>query len=174
MPIEMTKEQYESYLKEQQHQERVDGYVRSDISSKSMYPQVGKPITERQIEKLIDTDVPQNDVLKRLWLFSSESGRHFELTNIPDQKAHQKMKRGLRDIMRISTWDADEYMEIRQTLLLYNDVLSGKSIGWTDNARERDALNESRSIHRIEEGRQAPPRESSGFLSFMSGRRRYG
>jgi hypothetical protein len=76
---------------------------------------------------------------------------------------YQRLRRSVTDLFRIGAWDAPEYFEQRQ-LKFESELLMTKSIGWTDNARERDALNETRNAMMIRDDRPQQPRESHGFL----------
>lgn len=164
MPLEMSEAEYEQYRKNQQRQEIAAEEL--EAPSRRQYPQLGKPFMDRHLGKLLDPDVPTGQNLDRLWIFSSEAARHLQLTIIPDREAHRTLRRKLRDIIRVSTWDADDYLAQRQALLFSSDILAGKSIGYTECTRERDALNEDRRVVKVDD-RQPPPRESAGFLGFL-------
>ncbi|MDD5049998.1 MAG: hypothetical protein WC489_07300 [Patescibacteria group bacterium] len=168
MPVEMSQEQYEQYLREQEKEEIIDEESRSP---RRTYPSLGKPFSDRHLEKLLDPDVPRNETLENLWLFGDYASRHLELTIIPDRESHHGLRQKMRDLQRISTWDADDYLQLRQALVFASEVLAGKSIGYTDNTRERDALNEDRRVVTVKDDRTPQPKEG-GFFSGIIGRRR--
>jgi len=117
---------------------------------------------------LLDPDIPDDGSLKDLWLFSGDVARHVELTNIPTPEAHRKFRRATTSILRVATWDADDYLQQRMAKLAFCDILAGKSIGYTRHTRERDALNENRLTQTLRDDRPAPPRsDGGGFLSFL-------
>lgn len=163
MPIQMDEEEYRA------RQEALEEDLERDIPASPI-----KPLGERQMEKLIDPDVPtdtDSKELNKLWIFSSKATRHIELTNIPTPEAHKIIRRKMTDLTRIAHWDADEYLQVRMAKFFVTDILGGKSIGYTRHSRERDALNENRITQTIRDDRPLPPRESGGFLNFVRGRR---
>ena len=155
MPVEVSAADYEALL------QRVNDPNRP-------LPQSGPSIAEQSLSMLLDPDIPDDGSLKDLWLFSGDVARHVELTNIPTPEAHRKFRRATTSILRVATWDADDYLQQRMAKLAFCDILAGKSIGYTRHTRERDALNENRLTQTLRDDRPAPPRsDGGGFLSFL-------
>jgi hypothetical protein len=129
---------------------------------------------EKYLEKLLNPSVPvdrsQLPHVKRNWLLASEAAVHLQLTNIPDPGMLFMLQNMVTDLFRVGAWDADEYFDQRQ-LKLESTIMMLKSIGYTKNPRERDALNESRFVNTVRDER-ARPRESTGFVDgLIAGRR---
>ena len=155
MPIEMSKEEYDELVS------RVNDPNRP-------LPPNGPSFSEQSLSMLLDPDIPDDGTLGPLWIFSGDVARHVELTNIPTPEAHRKFRRSITSILRVATWDADDYLQQRMAKLAFCDILAGKSIGYTRHTRERDALNENRLTQTLRDDRPAPPRnDGGGFLSFL-------
>ena len=139
----------------------------------SQYPSPLEPTRdERYLHYLLHPSVPDSarqNGRERLWLLKPEAVKHLQLTMFPDQTSYHRFKKSLADLMRIANWDADDYLQERQ-LKLYAEIMGRKSIGWTPNPRERDAINENRMTNVVRDDRTPPPRESHGFLGGLFGR----
>lgn len=127
------------------------------------YPDIEKTKDERYLEYLLHPATPKNRHIEKFYTMAGDAAKHLELANISDPVMYQRLRRSVTDLFRIAAWDADEYFEQRQ-LKFETELLMSKSIGWTKNARERDALNETRNAMSIRDDRPQQPRESQGFL----------
>jgi|SRR5690554_3764600 len=155
MPIEMSADEYEALL------------GRANDPSR-LLPANSPSLAEQSLSMLLDPDIPPAGSLEDLWLFSGDVARHVELTNIPTPEAHRKFRRAVTSVLRVATWDADDYLQQRMAKLAFCDILAGKSIGYTRHSRERDALNENRLTQTIRDDRPGLPQDSGGgFLSFL-------
>lgn len=134
------------------------------------FPPPTKSLTEQQMDRLLNPDVPNKPHLDRYWAFVGKAARHMELTNIPSPKEMQQLEDMATDIRRVAMWDAEEYFEERQ-MTFFTRLMLYKSAGWTRNSRERDALNESRLTSEVRDNRNPPPKEHGGFLSFLGGKK---
>jgi len=132
-------------------------------------PIMGKALGERQMETLLKPDLPirSGGPLKKLWIFSGEATRHIQLTNIPSESEMRRFNRGINDIMRVATWDADDYLDAQQAKFLVCKVLAPKSIAYTRMPRERDALNENRITQTIRDDRPPIPKDNGGLFGFL-------
>lgn len=131
-------------------------------------PIMGKPLGERQMETLLKPDLPvKKGPLEKLWIFSGEATRHVQLTNIPTEADKRRFDRNVNDILRVATWDADDYLDLLQAKFLVTKVLAAKSIGYTRMPRERDALNESRITQTIRDDRPPIPKDNGGLFGFL-------
>lgn len=127
------------------------------------YPEIDKTKDERYLEYLLHPAAPPNPHVTKFYTMAGEAAKHLELANIADPVMYQRLRRSVTDLFRIAAWDAPEYFEQRQ-LKFEAELLMTKSVGWTKNARERDALNETRNSMAIRDDRPVQPRESHGFL----------
>lgn len=134
------------------------------------FPPLAKSMTEKQMNLLLNPDVPKKPHLDKYWAFSDKAARHLELTNIPNPYEFQKLEDMATDIRRIGAWDAMRYFEERQ-LAFFTRIMMFKSAGWTKNSRERDALNENRLTNEMRDNRNPPAKEHGGFLSFLGGKK---
>lgn len=134
------------------------------------YPPLVKSLTEKQMNLLLNPDVPRKPHLDKYWAFADKAARHLELTNIPNPYEFQKLEDMATDIRRIGAWDAQKYFEERQ-LAFFTRIMMFKSAGWTKNSRERDALNENRMTSEMRDNRNPPPTEHGGFLAFLGGKK---
>lgn len=141
-----------------------------EIPMEGNYPPPMKSLTEQQMDRLLNPDVPKRAHLDRYWSFVGDAARHMELTNIPDRETMQKLEDMATDIRRVAMWDAEKYFEERQ-MTFFTRLMLLKSAGWTKNSRERDALNESRLTNEMRDNRNPPPKEHGGFLSFLGGKK---
>lgn len=132
------------------------------------YPPLAKSMTEKQMDLLLNPDVPHKPHLDKYWAFADKAARHIALTNIPNPIEFQRLDDMATDIRRIGAWDARKYFEERQ-LAFFVRIMMLKSAGWTKNSRERDALNENRLTNEMRDNRNPPAKEHGGFLSFFSG-----
>ena len=127
------------------------------------YPGMEKSKDERSVEYLLHPKTPPTPHINKFYALAGESAIHQELANIADPVIYYRLRRTVTDLFRIGAWDADEYFEQRQVRFL-SELFLTKSIGWTRNSRERDAINEFRQTNTIRDDRAAPPRESPGFI----------
>lgn len=128
------------------------------------YPEIDKTKDERYLEYLLHPATPDNlPELDKFYSLAGEAAKHLELANIADPVMYQRLRRSVTDLFRIAAWSAPEYFRQRQ-LKFEAELLMTKSVGWTKNARERDALNETRNSMAIRDDRPVQPRESHGFL----------
>lgn len=127
------------------------------------YPGMEKTKDERSIEYLLHPKTPATKHINKFYALAGESAIHQELANIADPTIYYRLRRTVTDLFRIGAWDADEYFEQRQVRFL-SELFLTKSIGWTRNSRERDALNEFRQTSTIRDDRPQQPRESHGFI----------
>lgn len=127
------------------------------------YPGLEKTKDERYLDYILNPKSPDNPHISKFYAFASDAAVHLQLANIPDPTIYYRFRRGVVDLFRTAAWDADEYFEQRQ-LKFETELLMTKSIGWTKNTRERDALNENRSNMIIRDDRPQQPRESPGFI----------
>ena len=141
-----------------------------DTPMEGSYPPPMKSLTEQQMDRLLNPDVPKRDHLERYWAFVSQAGRHMELTNIPSPMEMQQLEDMANDIKRVAMWDAPKYFDERQ-MTFFTKIMLYKSAGWTKNSRERDALNESRLTSEMRDNRNPPPKEHGGFLAFLGGKK---
>lgn len=130
-------------------------------------PIMGKAIGERQMETLLKPDLPKKGPLEKLWIFSGEATRHVQLTNIPTENDKRRFDRNVNDMLRVATWDADDYLDLQQAKFLVTKVLAAKSIGYTRMPRERDALNENRITQTIRDDRPPIPKDNGGLFGFL-------
>lgn len=127
------------------------------------YPGMEKSKDERSVEYLLHPKTPPTPHINKFYALAGESAIHQELANIADPVIYYRLRRTVTDLFRIGAWDADEYFEQRQVRFL-SELFLTKSIGWTRNSRERDAINEFRQTNTIRDDRAVPPRESPGFI----------
>lgn len=130
-------------------------------------PIMGKGLGERQMETLLKPDLPKKGPLEKLWIFSGEATRHVQLTNIPTENDKHRFDRNVNDLLRVATWDADDYLDLQQAKFLVTKVLAAKSIGYTRMPRERDALNENRITQTIRDDRPPLPKDTGGLFGFL-------
>jgi hypothetical protein len=127
------------------------------------YPSLEKTKTERELHLLLDPNAPDVPHVNKFYSLVGGSGIHQELANIADPIIYYRLRRTVSDLFCVGSWDADEYFEQRQIRFL-SELLLTKSIGWTKNSRERDAINEFRQTNTIRDDRPQMPRESPGFF----------
>lgn len=128
------------------------------------YPLIDQTKDERYLEKILDPHAPLTEQTRRFYSLAGPAAVHLSLTNIPDPYIYQRLRMHIEDLFLLRSWSADDYFEMRQLKLL-GEALLLKSVGYTPNIRERDALITSGQSMTMRDDRAQQPRESGNIIA---------
>jgi hypothetical protein len=128
------------------------------------YPLMDQTKDERYLEKILDPHVRDEDLADVFYAIAGDAAVHLSLTNIPDPHIYQRLRMHMEDLFLLYSWSANDYFKMRQ-LKLVGEAMLLKSIGYTKNIRERDALITSGTAMTMRDDRASPPRESGNILA---------